>query len=154
MTVRGVDHVGLTVPNLEEAIRFFADALGFSELYRIGPFEAADDWMARRLGVHPRTRIPQIAVLENGSGARLELFEYEAPDQADAIPRNSDIGGHHVAFYADDLPDAIARMQQHGAELMDAPTTMTEGPSAGETWVYLRSPWGLQLELVNREAPA
>ena len=29
------------------------------------------------------------------------------------------------------------------------PTTMTEGPSAGETWVYFLAPWGMQLELVS-----
>jgi catechol 2,3-dioxygenase-like lactoylglutathione lyase family enzyme len=28
------DHVGLTVPNLEEGIRFFVEVLGAEELYR------------------------------------------------------------------------------------------------------------------------
>jgi hypothetical protein len=26
---------------------------------------------------------------------------------------------------------------------------MTDGPTAGESWVYFMSPWGMQLELVS-----
>ncbi|WP_371277305.1 VOC family protein, partial [Streptomyces albidoflavus] len=33
MTVRGIDHIGLTVPDLEGATRFLADALGAEVLY-------------------------------------------------------------------------------------------------------------------------
>jgi hypothetical protein len=33
---------------------------------------------------------------------------------------------------------------------MDEPTLMETGPSASETWDYVRAPWGLQLELVSR----
>ena len=106
--------------------------------------------MARRLGVHPRARIRQLAVLRCGGGANLELFGYEAPDQRSETPRNSDLGGHHVAFYVDDLAGALRHVERHGGEVMDEPTHMATGPSAGETWVYVRAPWGLQLELVSR----
>ena len=37
-----VDHVGLTVPNFEAAVRFYCDVIGGYELYRIGPFDAAE----------------------------------------------------------------------------------------------------------------
>ena len=37
-SARHVDHVGMTVPNLEEAIRFFEDALGGLLLWRVGRF--------------------------------------------------------------------------------------------------------------------
>ena len=33
---------------------------------------------------------------------------------------------------------------------MDEPTLMETGPSASETWDYVRAPWGLQLKLVSR----
>src|SRR5262249_24981573 len=32
---------------------------------------------------------------------------------------------------------------------LDEPTVRTEGPSAGQTWVYFLAPWGMQLELVS-----
>ena len=148
--VRGIDHTGITVPDLEAAVAFFTNALGCRELYRLGPFQADDDWMARRLGVDRAAVIPQIVILARGTGSRLELFHYVAPEQDQHIPRNSDMGGHHIAFYVDDMDRALEAVRSHGAEVLDIPTVMADGPSAGETWVYVRTPWGLQIELVHR----
>ena len=148
--IRGVDHVGITVPDLDEAIAFFAAAFGCREVHRIGPFAAEDDWMTRHLGVDRAARIPSVATLALGDGARLELFAYEAPDQRRDMPRNSDVGAHHVAFHTDDLPAAMARAEAAGGTVMGPPTEMMSGPTAGETWVYVRAPWGGQFELITR----
>ena len=78
--IRGVDHVGLTVPDLDEAIAFHAAAFDCREVHWIGSFEATDDWMIRYLGVDRRARIPSVAMLALGDGARLELFAYETTD--------------------------------------------------------------------------
>ena len=45
----GIEHIGLTVPDIDAASEFFADVLGGETLYDIGPFEDADDWMANHL---------------------------------------------------------------------------------------------------------
>ena len=37
-----VDHVGLTVPDLDAAVGFYCDVFGGHELYRLGPFDAAE----------------------------------------------------------------------------------------------------------------
>ncbi|MGH9555821.1 MAG: VOC family protein [Terriglobales bacterium] len=37
-----VDHVALTVPDLDAAVRFYSEVIGGSELYRLAPFDAAD----------------------------------------------------------------------------------------------------------------
>ena len=140
------------MPDLDAAVGFLRDAFGCVEAYRIGPFASDDDWMARHLGVAPEARIPAIAVLSCADGARLEVFQYEAPDQRREAPRNSDVGGHHVAFYTDDLPAALDQVRAAGGEVMGSPTVMTAGSSRGETWVYVRSPWGGQFELVTRGA--
>jgi catechol 2,3-dioxygenase-like lactoylglutathione lyase family enzyme len=148
--VRGIDYFGLTVPDLEAAVAFFVGALGCHELYRLGPFQADDDWMARRLGVDRAAIIPAIVVLACGTGSRLKLFHYAAPDQDTRLPRNSDLGGHHVAFYVEDMEQALRTVRSFGAEVLDQPTVMSDGPSAGETWAYVRTPWGSQIELVHR----
>jgi len=145
----GVEHIGLTVPDVEAATRFFVDVLGGEVLFEIGPFAADDDWMGTHLGVHPRAVINKLRMLRLAAGPSLELFEYSAPDQDAARPRNSDAGGHHLAFYVADMDAAVAHLRRHGVTLLGAPTTMTEGASAGLTWVYFASPWGLQLELVS-----
>ena len=64
-------------------------------------------------------------------------------------PKNSDLGGHHIAFYVDDMSKAVAHFKANGVKMLGEPTTMREGPSAGETWMYFMSPWGMQMELVS-----
>lgn len=145
----GTEHVGLTVPDLEAATAFFVDVLGAEVLFEAGPFASDDDWMATHLGVHPRATIPCLRMLRLADGPSLELFEYASPDQKQTPVRNSDAGGHHLAFYVSDIAAAVGHLERHGVSMMGKPTTMTQGPSAGLTWVYFRAPWGLQLELVS-----
>jgi catechol 2,3-dioxygenase-like lactoylglutathione lyase family enzyme len=145
----GVEHIGLTVPNIDTATRFFADVIGAETLYDIGPFESADDWMASHLAVHPRSRINKLRVIKVSNGPVLELFEFTAPDQRTQMPRNSDYGGWHLAFYVESMDRALAALKQHNLEIQSGPVTMTEGPSAGLEWLYFKAPWGQQLELVS-----
>jgi catechol 2,3-dioxygenase-like lactoylglutathione lyase family enzyme len=147
--LRGIDHVGITVPDVAAAVRFFVDVLGCEECFAAGPFAAEDDWMATHLGVDARARIPQLRMIRCGNGANLELFEFDAVAQGKTGPRNSDVGGHHLAFYVDEIEPAIAYLREQDLTVMSEPVTMTDGPSAGLTWVYFLAPWGLQLELVS-----
>jgi catechol 2,3-dioxygenase-like lactoylglutathione lyase family enzyme len=84
-----------------------------------------------------------------GTGLNLEVFQYEAADQRTQPPRNSDVGGHHLALYVDDIDAAVEHLRAHGVETMGEPTVRATGPSGGQTWVYFRAPWGLQFELVS-----
>ena len=73
------------------------------------------------LGVDPRAVIDQITVLRIGHSANIELFQYEAPDQRQTHPRNSDWSGHHIAFYVTDIDAAVAYMESKGvAEVLRA----------------------------------
>jgi catechol 2,3-dioxygenase-like lactoylglutathione lyase family enzyme len=148
--LRRVDHVGFTVPDLEEAHRFLVDVLGCEYLYSLGPFrrEEGDDWMTRHLNVHPRAEMVENRWFRCGDQAMFEVFHYRSPDQRDAIPRNSDIGGHHVALYVDDIDAAVAHLQAHDVEVLDGPTA-SKGPADGNRWIYFLSPWGMQFELVS-----
>jgi catechol 2,3-dioxygenase-like lactoylglutathione lyase family enzyme len=145
----GVEHIGMTVPDLEQATRFFIDLLGAETLYDVGPFETPDDWMATHLAVHPRARINKIRVIRVANGPVLELFEFSSPDQSVAIPKNSDLGGWHLAFYVDDMDAALAALKTHAVEIQSGPVVMTEGASTGLAWLYFKAPWGQQLELVS-----
>ncbi|WP_322411660.1 VOC family protein [Microbacterium invictum] len=143
-----MDHIGITVPDLDEAEDFLVEVLGAVPVYRLGPKRADDDWMAVQLGVHPRTEIRQIRFYRLGHGTNLEVFAYDAADGQGPPPRNSDIGGHHLAIYVDDMDAAIAHLRAHDVEIMGEPVA-SAGASAGQTWLYFRAPWGLQLELVS-----
>lgn len=145
--LRRLDHVGFTVPDLEQAHRFLVDVLGCEYLYSLGPFRHDDDWMATHLAVHPRAEMRN-RFFRCGGETLLEVFEYAAPDQYEVPPRNSDVGGHHVALYVDDLDAAIEHLRGAGVEVLDGPTAST-GPAAGNRWIYFLSPWGMQFELVS-----
>mgnify|MGYP003633705686 CR=1 FL=1 len=145
----GVEHIGFTVPDLDEAIAFFVDVLGCQKVYEVGPFQADGEWMRTHLGVHPKAIMKRLAFLRCGQGSNFEIFEYEAPNQAKRVPANSDVGGHHLAFYVLDFDVAYAALIDNDVVILGAPTQRSEGPSGGQTWVYFVTPWGMQCELVS-----
>jgi glyoxylase I family protein len=144
----GVDHIGFTVPDLEEAALFLTEVLGCEYLYSLGPYQDDGDWMTQHLNVHPRAVMRQLHFFRCGGAAIFEVFQYEAPDQRKEPPRNSDIGGHHVALYVDDLDRAVEHLTSHGVTVLGDPTS-SKGPSEGQRWVYFLAPWGMQFELVS-----
>jgi glyoxylase I family protein len=83
-----------------------------------------------------------------GDQAVFEVFDYSAPDQKHTLPRNSDIGGHHVALYVDDLDAAIDYLKDRGVTVLAGPHH-SKGPAEGNRWIYFLSPWGMQFELVS-----
>ncbi|WP_444941763.1 VOC family protein [Microbulbifer sp. ZKSA004] len=80
--LKKVDHIGLTVPDVELAVELFSTHFGFELAYTFGPFASGDTWMTNHLNVNPRAEIKQIAVM-NANSINLEIFEY-----ADNIDRN------------------------------------------------------------------
>ena len=44
---------------------------------------------------------------------------------------------------------ALAALKSHNCDIQSGPVEMTEGPSAGLSWLYFKAPWGQQLELVS-----
>ena len=146
--LRGIEHVGLTVPDLDAAVAFFVDVLGCEHVFDGGRFGDDPRFFEERLGV-PGDASMRYCFLRCGFGPNLELFEYEVADQSQAVPRNSDIGGHHLAVYVDDFEAALDHLDAHGVEVMRPASRIAEGPAAGSRWVYFRAPWGLQLELVS-----
>lgn len=150
-TARNVEHVAFSVPDLDEAIGFFVEVLGADLLYRVGPFSDPEgDWMSVQLDVHPRASC-DVAHLRLGPSQNVELFAWEAPDQATTAPKASDIGAAHVAIFVEDMDAAVEYLAaQPGVRLQGEIQTIEEGPSAGYRWLAFQSPWGLQLEIVTR----
>lgn len=146
--LRGTDHIGFTVPDLDEAEDFLVRILGCERSYSLGPFIREDDWMAEHLAVHPRTVMRRLRFYRCGNGSNYEVFEYDPADGQRPPPRNSDIGGHHLALYVDDLDAAVDYLRSEGIRVLGEPTASANA-SAGQRWVYFLSPWGMQFELVS-----
>ncbi|MCV3205926.1 VOC family protein [Mesorhizobium sp. YC-39] len=148
--MRGHDHTGITVPDMKQAVDFFTEVVGCKKAMSFGPF--ADDkgtFMQDLLGVDPKAVIEEITLVRCGYGSNIELFKYTAPDQKDLTPKNSDIGGFHIAFYVDDIAAAKAYLDAKGVKTRMGPLPVKEGPAAGQTILYFQAPWGLQLEAIS-----
>lgn len=148
-TVRTLDHVGLTVPDISAATRFLVDVLGFDEVYSYVPPDGAGEVQERQFGRHPQSRIERITALRLGT-LNLELFEFRAPDQRRVVPRSSDWGGAHLAFYVDDLDAALGHLRRHGAQVLGEPMELG-GPESGtrNRFIFVLAAGGLTLELIT-----
>ena len=148
--MRGVNHIGITVPDMVQAEAFFSDVLGCHKATSFGPFrDDAGTFMQDLLAVDPRAVIEQITLMRCGFGSNIELFKYTAPDQKTVTPRNSDIGGHHIAVYVDDIDAAAAYLKDKGVRTLMGPLPVNEGPAAGQAIIYFFAPWGLQMEAIS-----
>jgi catechol 2,3-dioxygenase-like lactoylglutathione lyase family enzyme len=115
MTIQRMDHVGIIVRDLEDAVEFFA-ALGL-ELQ--GEASVEGDWVDRIVGLEGVQA--QIAMLQTPDGhGRVELASFHRPstDRAgERAPANAP-GIRHVAFAVDDIDAVLARLRARGAELV------------------------------------
>ncbi len=148
--MRGHDHTGVTVPDMDQAVSFFTDILGCQKIMSFGPFsDPKGTFMKDVLDVNPRAVISQITMMRCGFGSNIELFSYQSPDQQVVQPKNSDVGGYHIAFYVDDIRAADAYLRAKKVWTHFGPVPIKEGPAAGQTILYFNAPWGLQFEAIS-----
>jgi catechol 2,3-dioxygenase-like lactoylglutathione lyase family enzyme len=146
--LRGGDHVGITVPDMGQAHEFLTGVLGCEYVYSLPAMRHDDDWMRAHLNVDPRRVVNEIRFYRCGFGLNFEVFEYEQHDGQRDVPRNSDLGGHHVALYVDDMDAAVEYLKAQGVTLLAGPVA-SRNASAGQRWQYFLAPWGMQFELVS-----
>jgi len=146
----GIDHVGITVPDIQQALRWFEGVMGFVNPLTFGPISDPNGTLMHDLvDVDPRSAIDQISLVRGGNGANIELFQYQAPDQDRTFRRNSDYGAHHIAFYVRNIEFAVLIMQLFGAKKLLGPFAVTAGPAAGQSINYFRTPFGTFVELIS-----
>jgi len=128
-----LDHIGIAVSDLSQALAFYRDALG---LEVEPPEEVASQ----------RVRAYFVPVGE----ATLELLEPTAPDSPIAkFVEKRGPGVHHVTLRVDDIREALARLKARGIRLID------ESPRAGAegaliAFVHPASTHGVLVELKQR----
>jgi catechol 2,3-dioxygenase-like lactoylglutathione lyase family enzyme len=149
------DHVSWTVPDLDAAVRFYTEVFGATELFRMGPLDAADippgddgrDWMASHVNV-PGARLT-LAMLKLTPNLNFQLVQYDKPDdRRSELPRNCDRGGHHLGLRVDDVDKAGRYLAAHGCTVMET-IVIDAGPLAGHKNLYVLDPFGHQLEIVD-----
>jgi catechol 2,3-dioxygenase-like lactoylglutathione lyase family enzyme len=158
-TVRGVDHVGITVVDISTATDFFRAAFDATVIYdlmvdgalvsdggRFGPIEFV---RGPAYNMPKGARIHAVRMLGLPQGPGIELFEYRVEGQREPV-RPCDLGLQHFALYVDDMTAAIASAQRAGAALITGPNRLFGlEESAGGAWAYVEPPWGGSIELIT-----
>ena len=142
VSARHVDHVGITVPDLEAAIQFFENALGAELLWKLGPFDETPTGVKIH-SIH-------LAMLRLGPNINVELMAFDADAQQRTMPSNIDYGATHIAFFVDDIDAAAESLKQHGAELLKGPLDAKGDVKQGERIWYFKTPWGAFMEILWR----
>jgi catechol 2,3-dioxygenase-like lactoylglutathione lyase family enzyme len=149
MTVRAIEHVGITVPDLEAATEFFAQAFGAERIYDMLDEPLGGPGVESGLGVPVGAVITAIRMIRLGNGPNIELFTYTGVAQGDPV-RPNDFGLQHICLYVDDIEAAADRLTAAGGTLLSRPGDLPGGDAgAGNQYVYTRTPWGSTIELVT-----
>jgi methylmalonyl-CoA/ethylmalonyl-CoA epimerase len=98
-----IDHIGIAVRSLDEALRNYTEGLGF----RAAKIEEVPD---------QKTRVVMLPIGES----RLELLQATDPDSPVArfIARRGE-GMHHICFLVEDVAEEIAKLKAAGVRMID-----------------------------------
>jgi catechol 2,3-dioxygenase-like lactoylglutathione lyase family enzyme len=131
MTVRGIDHVAITVQDVERTLAFYREVLDAKTLYE-------DLWRAGKIPV----------VLLQVGASRLSVHSAAAPAAPHA--RLPTPGSVDLCFRWDaPIEAAIARLRRHGVEIVEGPVPRPAADGAEGRSVYFRDPDGNLLELLT-----
>jgi catechol 2,3-dioxygenase-like lactoylglutathione lyase family enzyme len=129
-STHGVHHVGLTVPDLAAARRFFIEQLGHRELGAVPDYPA---------------------VFVGDGKVMVTLWQVKDPSRAVPFDRQQNIGLHHLALAVDShaaldtLYERLRRLAD--VEIEFAPEPLAGGPTRH---MMLRIPGGIRLELIAK----
>jgi catechol 2,3-dioxygenase-like lactoylglutathione lyase family enzyme len=151
--LRGINHVGVTVPDIEAATTFLIDGVGahvIYESYSADQPSAGGPELDQALNLAPGTRLVAARMIQVGTGPEIELFELKADAQREAA-RPSDFGLQHLALYVDDIEAAIARFEAAGGKMFSRPNEILFPKEQGEgnLYCYGQTPWGMMIEFIT-----
>jgi catechol 2,3-dioxygenase-like lactoylglutathione lyase family enzyme len=138
-------HVGIVVPDLGAAVRWYCDAFSLTVAWR----EPWTDPDSDAIG------LPGRRVTLCGAGVRLddarciELHQFRAPRSEVTERRTCDLGFGHLALHVDDLTGQVERLSALGMRFFSDLSLIESGPLAGARWIYGTDPWGNVIELLN-----
>lgn len=145
--VSSLHHIGITVNNIDAAIRFYAAlTAGVAQ----GPFLKSGPAVEAVTGA-AGAQIAQAFVTPPAGAAVIELLEYRGIESEATDPTPGRVGACHVAVVVDDMSSALERAAHLGHHATSAPQVATAGPLKGYRYVYVIGPDDVRVELL--EAP-
>jgi len=143
VTIRRLSHHGLSVSDLERALPFYRDGLGFAEVSRL---RFSDAGTQKLLGI---PGVVLEAVYLRRDGTTLELLHFPQPGtQLAAGPRPlNQVGLTHLSFLVSDLDGVLAKLRALGATVLEA--TRLDSQGKGSNAIFVTDPDGTRIELVE-----
>ena len=129
---RKVDHIGILVGNLDEAIKLYKDC-----------FAAERD----KIETLPERGV-KAAILSLGQGANLELLEpLPGSNMANVLEKRGE-GLHHITFEVDNVDKELSRLSEKGIELIDKKSR--PGLEGMVAFIHPKSLRGVLVELCQK----
>lgn len=143
--VIAVDHTGFAVFSLDEAVRFWTEALGFTLERRS---EMGGDFLHQVTGVDdPNVKT---AIVKAPNGFVVELLQYSKGRQNGAVPDSAGaIGAAHLALTVRDIHAAIARIEAAGWKSKGSTQSIPGGPRKGTLVAYVSGPDHITIEFMQ-----
>jgi len=145
--VLGVDHISISVADLDRSLAFYRDLLGLPVRER----GLLDPGLVERMTGVPDATV-SYADVELGSRV-LELLHHSAAQPARPAPqRLLGAGGIHIGLRVDDAEQVHARLVAGGFTPLSAPVLLPDDGSdwSGSRVFYVRDPDGALVEVVER----
>jgi catechol 2,3-dioxygenase-like lactoylglutathione lyase family enzyme len=143
-----VNHVGLTVPDLDAALAWYQEVLGFTLLTPPAELDAADPQLGAALEemLGPRVRRFRMAHLSSANGVGIQMFEFIDPPSR---PRDDptafwELGLFHLCVADADIERLAARIEASGGQRS---TVWRQIPDAPYAACYCTDPFGNVIEI-------
>lgn len=149
----GIDHIGINVPNIDDATFFLQDAFDAEIIYESYSKKQPPlglDGIESTLNVKEGTKIHACRMIKIGHGPNIELFEVHVNGQREAI-KASDLGIQHFALYSDNISKAIEQFERAGGKILSDPSPILFPMEKGEHnfFCYGVTPWGTSVEFIT-----
>ncbi len=139
------DHTGFSVSSLDDAVKFWTEAMGFT-LVRRG--EMGGEFLQQTTGVAGAT--VRMALVRCPNNYSIELLEYSTRDELGLAPSSAGaVGAAHIAFTTADIHAAIGRIAAAGWTAKGPPQPVPGGPRKGTLIVYVSGPDNINIELMQ-----
>lgn len=137
-----LDHCAYVVPDLDAAVEFFTQWLGFELESTKGPVASPGDDRITRLYAMPRNASGRWAFVRQGN-TRIGLAEWQSYGNGLNPLRESSVPGCCITLQVQDMEDAVA-------QLRNIPR-MNFMEMSSEGFVYAITPYGFQIQLIRAD---